>query len=263
AGQFIGDGAAHATQAAHAAGHQGLTHTAHQTVEHTRRAAKWSRRGAKLMHGKALAATVATVTAVGATTTVAVAVSGGSSSPQQSVAQAEQDALHAFGRGDNAALCDYMGKQMLNLYGGKSGCAKLMANANGFLNALGGSMADQRAAARVATVDASKVRVSGNTAVVPAAAVTLKSTKVKVAGQEIQTQIEDTTWTREGSRWVLAMPSDMPSNLPTDLFSSGIPSDLFPSSLPSDFLNGDAPSDSFPSGGLFGSSRVPTDESTS
>ena len=194
---------------------------------------------------------------VGATTTVAVATSGGSSSPQQTVAQAEQDALRAFGRGDNAVLCNYLSKQMLALYGGKSGCVVLMASANGFINALGGSRADKWAAARVATVDPSKVRVKGNTAVVPGAAVSLKSSKVKVAGQEIQTDVGDTTWTREGSRWVIAMPSDVPSDLPTDLFPGGtIPSDIFPSSLPSDFLNGDTASATSSAG------DVPTDQST-
>ncbi|NUP54103.1 MAG: nuclear transport factor 2 family protein, partial [Catenulispora sp.] len=262
AGQVIGDSAAHATQAAHAAGHQGLTHSAQHAVDHTRRAARWSRHGAKLLHGKALVATVATVTVVTTTTAVVAATAGGSSSPQASVAQTEEQALHAFGRGDNAAICNVMGKQMLQLYGGKSGCLTLMASANGFLNALGGSLSDQRAAARDATVDASKVRVNGSTAVVPAAAVHWKANTIKVAGQDIgSAEIEDTAWVKEGGRWVLAMPADMPSDMPTSLFPSGIPTDLFPSSLPTDFLNnGDVPSVSIPSG-LFGS--LPSDSATS
>ncbi|WP_344660976.1 serine/threonine-protein kinase [Catenulispora subtropica] len=237
AGQFIGDGATHG----------------HQAIQHTRQAAKWSRRGAKLLHGKALAATVATVTVVGATTTVAVVASGSSDTPQVSVAKAMESALHDYGSGNNTAICNDMSSALLKVYGGKAGCASLMTSANGFLNSLGGSLADQRSAARAATVDASKVVVTGNTALVPASAVRWKTSSLKVAGQTIQLDIEDTTWVKEGGRWLIGIPKDMPSTLPTDLFPSGsIPSDLFPTNIPSDLISNlpsiTLPSDLFSSG---------------
>lgn len=242
AGQFIGDGAAHAAHAAH----QGLGHTG-QAVQHTRQAAKWSRRGAKLLHGKALAAGVATITVVGATTTVAVVVDSSSDSPQVSVAKAEENALHEFGSGNNSAMCNEMSTAMLKLYGGKAGCSRLMTSANGFLSAMGGSLEDQRQAARLASVDASKVVITGDTALVPASAVHMKTGKMKVAGQVINLTISDVTWVREGGRWLMGTPRNMPSDLPTELFpSGGIPSDLFPTSIPSDLFS-NLPSITLPS----------------
>ncbi|MEY9928175.1 ketosteroid isomerase-like protein [Catenulispora sp. GP43] len=96
---------------------------------------------------------------------VATAGSGG---PRAAVAQAEESALHAFGRGDYAAMCDEMSAAMLTMYSGPQGCLKIMAGANGFVSTVGASLADQRRAASAATVDASQVTVTGDTAVVPA-----------------------------------------------------------------------------------------------
>src|SRR4029079_13820286 len=110
-----------------------------------------------------------------------------------------------------SAICGEMSSAMLKLYGGKTGCARLMGSANGFLSAMGGSLDEQRQAARQATVDASKVRVSGNTAMVPGSAVHMKTGKLKIAGQTIDLTVEDVTWVREGGRWLLGMPKDMPS----------------------------------------------------
>ncbi|OLE28907.1 MAG: hypothetical protein AUG49_01080 [Catenulispora sp. 13_1_20CM_3_70_7] len=222
AGQFAGSGAAH-TQ---------------QVIDHTRRAATWSRRGAKLLHGKALAATVATVTVAAAGTTVAVATAGGSDDPRTpaAVAHAEESALHAFGSGNNGAMCHAMSSAMLKRYGGQAGCVTLMSSATGFLSSLGGSLDDQRKAARSATVDPAKVVITGDTALVPGSAVHWKLGSITVAGQTIDLTSNDVTWVRENGHWLIGMPKNLPSVLPTDLFpSGGIPTDLFPGDLPTSF----------------------------
>jgi hypothetical protein len=244
-GQAAGHGAA-----AQAFGHVGHTIPGHAAVhgstaagqylgdaaDHTRRAARWSRRAAKLLHGKALVATVATVTVAAAGTTVAVVAASGSTDAKTAVAQAEESALHAFGRGDYAAMCDDMSAAVLKMYSGSQGCRRLMAGANGFVSSVGASLADQRKAASAATVDASQVTVSGDTAVVPASAVHVSFGNVKVLGQSIQLRMNDVSWVKEGGQWKIGQPKNTPSVLPTDLFPSGsIPTNLFPTGLPSDF----------------------------
>jgi hypothetical protein len=171
----------------------------------------------------------------------------GNTDPKTAVAQAEESALHAFGRGDYAAMCDYMSAAVLKIYSGPQGCPKLMASANGFVGAVGASLADQRKAAGAATVDASQVTINGDTAVVPASAVHISFANVKVLGQSIQVRMNDVSWVKEGGRWKIGVPKNMPGVLPTDLFPSGgfptnlfptdLPTDLFPSGLPTDFLS--------------------------
>jgi hypothetical protein len=226
AGQVLGSASGHATQAA----------------QHTRRAARWTRRGSQLLHGKALAATVATVTVAAAGTGVVVAASGGGDA-KSTVAQAEESVLHDFGRGDYTAMCGEMSAAILKMYSGADGCPKLMANANGFVSSVGASLADERKAASVATVEASQVTVTGDTAVVPASAVHIDFSNIKVLGQSIQLHMNDVTWVKEGGRWKMGMPKGMPSGLPTDLFPSGsIPTDLFPTDIPTSLL-GNLPTD--------------------
>ena len=83
AGHVAGHAGHAAAQAGHAT-HASQAHQAHQArqaVDHARRVSRWTRRGAKLLHGKALVATVASVTVVaGGTTIVAIAATGKSSS---------------------------------------------------------------------------------------------------------------------------------------------------------------------------------------
>jgi hypothetical protein len=235
AGQVLGDASGHAAQAA----------------QHTRRAARWTRHGAKLMHGKALVATVATVTVAAAGTGVVVATAGSGGDAKTSVAQAEESALHAFGRGDYAAMCGEMSAAMLKMYSGSAGCLKIMASANGFVSTVGASLADQRKAASAATVDASQVTVTGNTAVVPASAVHGDFGNITVMGQSVQFHINDVTWVKEDGRWKMGMPKNLPSVLPTVFptdfptdfptnFPTNFPTDLptdFPTNLPTDFLS--------------------------
>ncbi|MEY9895370.1 hypothetical protein ABIA31_009059 [Catenulispora sp. MAP5-51] len=232
AGQVLGDASGHAAQAA----------------QHTRRAARWTRHGAKLMHGKALVATVATVTVAAAGTGVVVATAGSGGDAKTSVAQAEESALHAFGRGDYAAMCGEMSAAMLKMYSGSAGCLKIMASANGFVSTVGASLADQRKAASAAAVDASQVTVTGDTAVVPASAVHGDFGDITVMGQSVQFHINDVTWVKEDGRWKIGTPKNLPSVLPT-VFPTDFPTDFptnfptdFPTNLPTDFLS-DLPTD--------------------
>ena len=226
AGQVLGSASGNAAQAA----------------QNTRRAARWTRHGSKLLHGKALAATVATVTVAAAGTGAVVAATGGGDA-KTTVAQAEESTLHDFGRGDYAAMCGEMSAALLKLYSGADGCRKLMASANGFVSSVGTSLADERKAASAATVDASQVTVTGDTAVVPASAVHISLSNIKVLGQSIQLHMNDVTWVKEGGHWKIGMPKGMPSDLPTDLFPSGsIPTGLFPTDLPTSLL-GNLPTD--------------------
>lgn len=67
-----GHAGAHAGHAAGHATHTSQAHQTHQAINHARRASRWTRRGAKLLHGKALVATVVSATVVAGGTTIAV-----------------------------------------------------------------------------------------------------------------------------------------------------------------------------------------------
>lgn len=145
--------------------------------------------------------------------------------------------------GDYAAMCGYMSAAVLKIYSGVDGCPKIMAGANGFVSSVGTSLADERKAASVATVDASQVTVTGDTAVVPASAVHVNFSTIKVLGQSVQFRMNDVTWVKEGGRWKIGVPKNLPSVLPTQLFTGGsIPTDLFPTDIPTSLL-GDLPTD--------------------
>jgi len=79
--------------------------------------------------------------------------------------------------------------------------------------------------------------------VVPASAVHISLSNIKVLGQSIQLHMNDVTWVKEDGHWKIGMPKGMPGNLPTDLFPSGsIPTGLFPTDLPTSLL-GNLPTD--------------------